>query len=75
MPDTEESEQDRDTELLRKHCALLSEHFDSVQIFVTRTENDGTRSVHHGAGNWYARYGHVQEWLRKENEYIRRETR
>ena len=47
----------------------LGEHFDTVMIFVTlHSGNDvGTIAISRGSGNWYARYGQVQEWIVKEN--------
>lgn len=52
----------------------LSEHFDAVQIFATRYEMGGegmTVNVQMGSGNWFARYGHVGEWMIKQDEYTR----
>jgi hypothetical protein len=60
--------------LLRKACSTLIEHFDTVQIFVTRhepTENHGTVNIHIGRGNWFARYGHIKEWILLEEETAR----
>lgn len=56
---------DEAIELVQKHIAQLSEHFDSVQIFVTRHdgESGSTLGVNLGEGNWYARRGHVEDWL------------
>ncbi len=67
------SDNDKEAEMLRKHCEALSEHFDSVQIFVTRHDpsKDGTVAIHYGLGNWYSRYGQVFEWLGKQDEYTR----
>lgn len=45
----------------------LSEHFDTVQIFCTRHEaeiENGTIACTRGIGNWFARKGQVQEWVR-----------
>jgi hypothetical protein len=66
-----------DMDLLRKHAALLSEHFDSVQIFVTRFEDSdiGTVNAHFGSGNWFTRFGQVHNWLIKETERSRAELR
>jgi hypothetical protein len=45
-------------------AADLMRHFDSVQIFVTRQEPcKNTLAFSIGSGNWYARFGQVQEWL------------
>lgn len=57
------SEREQDMARVQKALDLLSEHFDTVQIFVTRHEDGGTRAANLGSGNWYARYG----W-REENE-------
>lgn len=52
----------------------LSEHFDTVQVFTTRYEpnNEGnTIGLQMGQGNWYARFGHIKEWVSKQDEYVR----
>lgn len=49
----------------------LGEHFDTVQIFATRHESGeegGTINMAYGAGNWFARYGQIREWLIKADE-------
>ena len=55
----------------------LAEHFDSVQIFCSRHEGGdiGTISVNFGRGNWFARRGHVQDWILKEAERTKEEVR
>lgn len=54
---------------LEKHCASIGEHFDTVQIFVTRFDAEqGTCNASYGSGNWFARRGQIQDWLVKENE-------
>lgn len=71
-------EADRDMGLVRKHMEALSEHFETVQIFVTRHEpatENGTIGVNMGLGNWYARYGQVRESLVKEDEEFRKNVR
>lgn len=68
------SEMDEDLAKVRKALDALGEHFDSVQIFCTRYrggEDGGTANVAIGTGNWYARYGHVREWMIKEDESAR----
>ncbi len=61
--------QKEQVDILRQHASQLAEHFDAVQIIATRyaPENDGTVIVSWGAGNWFARYGSVGAWLRKED--------
>lgn len=68
---------EEETALVKKYCDQLMEHFDSVQIFVTRsaTDLDGTVHVQQGQGNFFARYGHVSSWLIKENESLREDVR
>lgn len=70
------SDEARELELLEKHVNQLAEHFDTVQIFVTRTDaqEDGTVNANKGAGNWFARYGQVQNWILKADERTRQEV-
>lgn len=60
-------------DILRRHCSQIMEHFDSVQIFVTRTMPDGTRTIAWGDGNWFARYGQISYWLDEQSPYNQRE--
>lgn len=78
----DKAEQDRlweqDVQQVKRHVEQLLEHFDTVQIFVTRhmpAELDGTRMVSTGGGNWFARYGYCKEWLIKEDEQARQQCR
>ena len=57
---------DQDQDNIQKHVDALMEHFDTVQIFVTRYENEGTTHLRHGSGNVFARRGQIAEWLTKE---------
>lgn len=68
-------EDDPEMIMVRKHLDQLMEHFDSVHIFCTRHEPDGTVNVSIGAGNWFARYGQISEWLCKEQEAARKTVR
>jgi hypothetical protein len=77
----EEIEEIEDSDVARVKSAIntLSEHFDTVQIFCTRHEAgelDGTITAQFGSGNWYARYGQVQEWIniQQENAAIKART-
>lgn len=66
------SEPNPDLEIVKRHCQQLGEHFDSVQIFVTRhmpAELSGTRNINYGSGNWFTRYGQVQMWLKYSEAY------
>ena len=61
---------DADLVLVRKACESLVEHFDSVQIFVTRHEpsSGGTIRSSQGLGDWYARFGHVYCWVKAQEQ-------
>ena len=54
------------SEVLDKAVSFLAEHFDSVQILATRCEGTETESYACGVGNFMARMGQVQEFLRRE---------
>lgn len=47
---------------------LLGEHFDAVQILVTFNEEAVSKFRHTGAGNWYARQGMAQEFIRSSQD-------
>ena len=58
--------------IVKDACARLSEHFDVVQIFVSKNpvelpdgtlEAGDTPCISRGIGNYFARYGQVQDWL------------
>jgi hypothetical protein len=58
---------EEDMAIVDRHVAALMEHFDSVQIFVTRRNPDGgTRTLHTGDGNWFARYGQARLWVTRQ---------
>lgn len=70
---SEEIIPDNEQELV-DHCKdKLLEHFDSVQIFVTRhSGQDGdTAGYESGGGNFYARLGQVREWIGLQDQYQR----
>jgi hypothetical protein len=71
----DEAEQDMD--VLRRHAAMLGEHFDTIQIFVTRhvAEDDDTITAHYGTGHWLARLGQVRDWVIQQDERVRCRTR
>jgi hypothetical protein len=43
----------------------LIKYFDAVEIFCSRSNEEGTISqcVNKGLGNWYARYGQIKAWV------------
>ena len=75
MSEDQKSEEEMD--MLKQHTNQLAEHFDTVQIFVTRHaagELDGTVNANYGAGNWFTRYGQICTWMTKANERSRKEV-
>jgi hypothetical protein len=67
---------DHEEQLIDAALKTLSEHFDGVQIFATRYESDGnTLNIARGHGNFFARYGHVQEWVIGQEELQRARAR
>lgn len=62
-----------------KNAALaLGEHFDACQIFCSRHEegkHKGTVNVHIGVGNWFTRYGQIKDWIVKQDEFTRINSR
>jgi len=61
----------REAERLEKIRDELLEHYDSVQLFVTRYnggDDGGTDRISIGGGNWFARYGQVRSWLLREEQ-------
>ena len=78
----DDAEKEKLEKIIRDACARLSEHFDTVQIFVTKNpkevpdgdlEAGDTPSISRGVGNYFARYGQVHDWLvcQKANNYPR----
>ncbi len=56
---------EHDEEFVQGIVTQLLQHFDSVQVFVTRQVPDGqTLAFSPGRGNWYARYGQIVEWVK-----------
>lgn len=63
--------------IVRDHVTRLSEHFSTVEIFVTRDpvevgDNAGdTVAMRAGSGNWYARLGQIEEFVREQDAKAR----
>lgn len=76
-----QEQEDIDMDRLKKACENLSEHFDTVHIFVTREGEEmddggkGTMNGSWGSGNWFARKGQITEWVLKEDESTRNGVR
>jgi len=61
---------------LASALSSLGEFYDTVQIFVTKQQDDGdTLGNSGGVGNWFARYGQIQEWLILQEERQRHHAR
>lgn len=56
-------------ELLNRHAAELAEHFEAVEIMVSRTEFGKTTGVWRGRGNTFARMGLAEEYIRANKDY------
>lgn len=68
------NEGDAVMDLVQKHADMLCEHFESVQIFCTKSSDDGTgetMSFITGSGNRYANYGLVRLWMIREDQRIK----
>jgi hypothetical protein len=52
--------------VVEKSLHDLGEHFESVQILVSRVVEGSTHTVFKGVGNWHARVGMCHEFLNKE---------
>ncbi len=52
--------------LLAEKAEELVPFFDTVIVFATKHEKDGTLRVHHEIGNMFANYGIVKLWLDKQ---------
>lgn len=60
----QEDRESKDMILIKNHVARLREHFDTVQIFVTKHAGQtGTINAQWGEGNWFARFGQVKDWM------------
>lgn len=52
-------------QMLGRHLSQLSEHFSSVQIIASKVNPDGgTSYFSQGAGDWYARQGLAQRFIK-----------
>lgn len=59
--------------MVDKKASELMEHADSVQIFITWHDggSEVTKSYETGKGNFYARQGQIDEWLRIQHQFQR----
>lgn len=69
-------QRDKKLELIRNQVKILSDSFDSVQIFCTKYEPESegdTSNYQLGIGNWFSRYGQIKAWLIGEDESLKNE--
>lgn len=75
--DDAKRQEQEDRDRLTAAIETLQEHFDTVQIFVTRvnagSDGGGTVSNARGSGNWLARVAQAREWI--EDYDLRRKKR
>lgn len=57
---------DRLAKMADDAAAVLCEHCDSVQIIVTYRDGKEAGAFGRGAGNWFARYGSVVDWVDRQ---------
>lgn len=67
MNERERKENDMLYERADSVAASLSEHFDAVQILVSKLQSDGSTTIMYvGKGNYYARTGMAREFLEND---------
>lgn len=68
---------DERSDILRRHAAMLSEHFDSVEIVACKTNDDGNGVARFqwGLGSWFERYGLVRSWVVRAEAQMQDEHR
>lgn len=54
--------------------ARMSEHCDSVRIFITKQDGTNTKSYTKGGGNFYAQRGQVLEWIEIQKQCERNQV-
>ncbi len=71
--------EEHDKRIIEKAVEQLGEHFDSVQVFVTKFEPNGgeqaTIELFSGSGNWLTRYGQVKDWVLRREAIMAEEAR
>lgn len=61
---------DNEKQVVQKCLETISEHFDCVQLLVSREIGDfsGTERIFIGRGNWFARKGMAKDFLDMDNQ-------
>lgn len=55
--------------LVDEFILKISEHVDSVTVFVNKKRDEGNKGTWHminGYGNWYARFGQILDWVEQQ---------
>lgn len=71
-------EDDEELNRVKRAVESLGEHFDSVHIFTTRHDEGqegGTVNISWSSGNFFTRYGQINDWLITQNERTRKKVR
>jgi hypothetical protein len=61
---------DKRTKLVDEAAAKLAEHFDSVIILASSTEERITRMWKAGRGDWYSQQGMAQEFITRDQASV-----
>ena len=68
---SENEARDRDVSNLKRATAFLGEHFDAVQILVSRNDAGQTTTAQWGCGDWNARVGMAHKFMVEQDEEMR----
>lgn len=73
----DDRDRERESDIIDRHVNALMEHFDTVQVFVTKYVGIDESTIAHaqGKGNWHARIGQVREWVTRNDERTRADVR
>jgi hypothetical protein len=59
---------ERNERRVKNAVAALAEHFEVVRVFVSNHHGDSTGSCTWGAGNYFAQYGQVAQWVEENRK-------
>ena len=70
------SKEKKELKIVKDACSRLMEHFDSVQVLVTKhMGHEGTLNVSYGSGNYFSRIGLARNWILQEDEFSKEDVR
>ncbi len=66
-----------ESELIQSLIESISDRFDTIQVFTTSHNPDTGETTHiaMGTGNFYARIGQIDEWVRMQKEIVREKAK